>query len=272
MTARASTAELAAYLSHIGFGGRPRIDLATLAEVHRRHADRIAWESIDCFVGRPVGRDPRTAFDKLVRQGRGGWCYEMNGLLAWMLEAIGFRVTRLATAVMREQLGDDAIGNHLMLLVHLDRDYIADVGIGSGLVEPIPLAEGRYRQRRATFALERLDGRLWRFHNQPGALPPSFDFALDLVDDALLDRGCRWLQTDPASPFLQNVVIQRHGPHGLDSLVNATRSRLADGVVEQWPLDTPEEYARELRTCFGLPADDVPALWARLADGVAQPC
>lgn len=262
----ASPAELDAYLAHIGFKRTPGVDLKTLTELHRCHAEQIAWENIDCYIGRPTGRDPHEAFDKIVRGGRGGWCFEMNGLLGWMLEAIGFRVTRLAAGVMREQLGDDALGNHLALLVHLDRDYIADVGIGSALIEPIPLAEGFYRQRYAEFRLERLDGRWWRFHNQAGAMPPSFDFAPDLTDEALLEKGCRWLQTDPDSPFRRNVVVQRHGPRGLDSLINATRMRLADGRLQESPVVAADDYEATLRDGFGLSVPDVPAIWARLGE------
>lgn len=263
---RASPAQLSAYFARIGFKRVPGVDLETLTELHRCHAEQIAWESIDCYIGRPTGCDPRDAFDKIVREGRGGWCFEMNGLLGWMLESIGFRVTRLAAGVMREQLGDDVLGNHLALLVHLDRDYVADVGIGSALIEPIPLAEGVYRQRYAEFRLERLDGHWWRFHNQAGAMPPSFDFAADLTDEALLEKGCCWLQSNPDSPFRRDVVIQRHGPHGLDSLINASRMRLADGNLQERSLGAADDYAAELRDGFGLSVPDVPVIWARLSE------
>ena len=141
-TAPATPDQLAAYLARINFTGTPRPDLGTLTAVHRAHVDAIAWECIDCFIGRPTGRDPQAAFDKIVTAGRGGWCYEMNGLFAWMLEAMGFSLTRLAAGVMRDRMGDGAIGNHLTLIVHLDRDHIADVGLGAGLVEPVAFAAG----------------------------------------------------------------------------------------------------------------------------------
>lgn len=97
----ATPRQLAAYLARIGFVGDVRPDLETLTALHRAHVESIAWECIDCFLGRPTTRDPRAAFDKIVTGGRGGWCYEMNGLFGWMLEAIGFSVTRLAAGVMR---------------------------------------------------------------------------------------------------------------------------------------------------------------------------
>lgn len=262
--------QLAAYLARIGFSGEARADLDTLVAVHRGHIETIAWECIDCFIGRPTGRDPRAAFDKLVTGGRGGWCYEMNGLFAWMLEAIGFSLTRLAAGVMRDRMGDAAMGNHLTLIVHLDRDYIADVGLGAGLIEPIPFVAGRHEQRGVAFALEDLGDGWWRFHNQPDVLPPSFDFSTDLRDEALLENACQWLQSDPASPFRQNVVIQRYHGADLASLVGATLVRKGVDATEQRSLASAAEYGAALSETFGLVGDDAAAIWARIGMLAAQ--
>ena len=266
MSGRPSPTQVARYLERIGFSGTPAIDLATLAELHRRHVEAIPWECLDAFAGRPTTRDPRQAFDKIVGEGRGGWCYEMNGLFAWILEGLGFDVTRLAAGVMRDVMGDDAaIGNHLLLIVRLDRDYIADVGLGSGLIEPIPLAEGSYRQRFASYRLERLDDRWWRFHNQPHVMPPSFDFALDLGDETRLEGRCRWLQTDRASPFVNNAVVQRYGPDRLVSLAGTTLTCIDAIGVHQTPIGDAAAYDRALRDAFGLTRPDVAALWAKVS-------
>lgn len=262
--APAPEAMVRAYLNRIGFAGRPAVDRATLAALHRCHVEAIAWECLDVFCGRPVTRDPQAAFDKIVRGGRGGWCYEMNGLFAWMLESIGFRVTRLAGAVMREEMGDAVIGNHLLLLVDLDCPYVADVGLGSGLIEPLPLAEGEIRQRFRRFALERLEGGWWRFRNHPGSLPTSYDFSPAVRDEALLEDRCHWLQTDPASPFLRNAVVQRYFPDRLETLVGASAYRVdGDGLAVR-ELDDGRAYAGHLEQVFGLRVPEPDVLWARI--------
>lgn len=266
--ALASGEMIRAYLGRIGFSGDPRPDLATLTEIHRRHVEAIPWNNLDAFTGRPTGRDPASAFDKIVRQGRGGWCFEMNGLFAWMLESLGFRITRMAAGVMRETMGAEMLGNHLALLVHLDELWLADVGLGSGMIEPVPLAAGSYRQRYMCFRLERLGGAWWRFHNQPGAMPPSFDFSTELTDEALLDARCAWLQTDPGSPFVRNLVVQRHFPGGLESLAGATWSRIGPGGSEAGAVADARDYRRRLRRLLGTAADQAAALWDRVR---AQP-
>ncbi|MBY0421933.1 MAG: arylamine N-acetyltransferase, partial [Parvularculaceae bacterium] len=112
------------YLGRIGFAGAPAANLETLRAMHRGHALRIPYENLDVQLGRPVSRDPTRAFEKIVEGVRGGWCFEMNGVFSAALDAVGFRVRRLAGAVMREMLGDDAIGNHLVILVDLDETYL----------------------------------------------------------------------------------------------------------------------------------------------------
>ena len=108
------------YLARIGYSGPIEPTLAVLRDVHRRHLAAIAYENLDVICEVPVDGDIARIFRKLVRDQRGGWCYEMNGLLDWALREIGFAVTRIAGGVMRIERGDEALGNHLVLKVDLD--------------------------------------------------------------------------------------------------------------------------------------------------------
>ncbi|MDA1077254.1 MAG: arylamine N-acetyltransferase, partial [Proteobacteria bacterium] len=157
--------DLAAYLQRIDFQGEPKVDLPTLCAVHRQHLLQIPYENIDVQLGRPLDFDRERIFSKLVTAHRGGWCYEMNGLLEWALQEIGFDVVRMCGGVMRAERGDAQMGNHLVLRVDLDQTYLIDVGFGDGLYEPIPLAVGTYRQRSLNYRLELMNDGLWRFHN-----------------------------------------------------------------------------------------------------------
>lgn len=211
------------YLDRIGLeislsSKPPRLEL--LRAVHRRHVLAIPYENLDVVSGTAVSRDPRTIHRKLVECRRGGWCYEMNGLLAWALSELGFQVTQLAGAVMRRERGDLALGNHLVLRVDLEeRPWIADVGLGDGLLEPIPLCEDTIEQGDAEYRLERLDDEAWRFHNRIGAFPSTFDFFDRPAEQSLLEAKCRELQTSPESMFVQNLICQRRTPDGTHLLL-----------------------------------------------------
>ena len=199
------------YLARIGYAGLLNPDLETLSGLHRAHLLAIPYENMDVQLQRPVVTDPARAFARIVGRGRGGWCYEMNGVLGWALGQIGFSVTRMAGGVMREMAGDGQIGNHLVLRVDLpDGPYIADVGFGDGPIEPYPLRDHAFEQDGYPFRLEHLGDNWWRLHNHPNGGAKSFDFRAVAADEALLTAKCEFLQTAETSGFTQNFVAQRH--------------------------------------------------------------
>ena len=210
---------LSAYLDRIGFAGRPRPDLATLRRLQLGHLEHIAYENLDVQLGRPVTIERPVIFEKIVGRNRGGWCYEMNGLFGWALGELGFKVTRAAGGVMREVMGDIMVGNHLVLRVDLPEGaYLADVGFGNGPIDPIRIAPGEFSDGRFSFALSQPEDGWWRFHNHPYGGAKSFDFRLDPTEESLLAEKCAFLQTSETSPFVQNLVCQRHTPDGLTIL------------------------------------------------------
>ena len=76
-----SGAELSRYFARIGYSGAHGTTLTTLRAVHRAHLLAIPYENLDIHLGPADTLDPEATFDKIVDGGRGGWCYEMNGLL-----------------------------------------------------------------------------------------------------------------------------------------------------------------------------------------------
>jgi len=84
--------DLSAYLQRIRFDGSVRPDLATLKAIHRAHQYAIPFENLDVLLRRPVVLDLEASYDKIVRQRRGGWCYELNGVMGWALKEMGFEV------------------------------------------------------------------------------------------------------------------------------------------------------------------------------------
>jgi N-hydroxyarylamine O-acetyltransferase len=257
--------DLQAYFDRIGFMGTARPDLATLRALHRGHSLAISYENLDVQLGRPVTTDPAAAFDKIVRRGRGGWCYEMNGLLGGVLEAVGFKVTRLAGAVHRMSRGEAMIGNHLVLLVELpERPWIADVGFGDGPRDPYPLREGPIVSDGYEYRLEHLEDGWWRLHNQPGGGAPSFDFSLEPASPALLAAKCHELQTSPASVFVMTAIAQRHMGDEIRLLRGRAFRRIRPGWAQDSLIDTAEDFVALLKREYELDVPDAAAIWPRV--------
>ena len=253
------------YLGRIGFQGVPRSDLATLRQIHRQHLAAIPYENLDVQLGRTVGLELDDQLAKLVGSRRGGWCYEMNGVMAWALEEVGFRVMRLAGAVARGTLGDRQIGTHLVLCVQLDGPYLVDVGFGDGLIEPVPIVAGTFQQDDFEFRLEQLEAGWWRFHNQPHGGAPNFDFKLEVAPHARLADRCTWLQTSPESGFVQNVVCQRYVDRELRILRGRVMKRIRQGRPETQTIDSPIAYEQTLADEFGIAVSVDERLWQRIS-------
>ena len=228
------------------------------------HLQNIPFENLDIHLGRTMGLAPDAAFEKLVARRRGGWCYEMNGLHGWALEAIGFRVIRMAGAVLRPQRGESSLGRHLMLRVELDKAYLVDVGLGDGLIEPIPIAEGEHIQGACRFRLERLEDGWWRFHNHGTAFPQNVDFRLEPANEQLLKEQCVALQTVPSSPFVRNVVCQRHLPGKFMFLVGRVLKTFTDADATEQTIASAEEYVDTLADSFGLRVPEATELWSKI--------
>jgi N-hydroxyarylamine O-acetyltransferase len=260
--------DLSAYLNRIGYLGAINPSLAVLRAIHRAHLLSISYENLDIHLGRRLLLDSDAMFEKIVSRRRGGWCYEMNGLLAWALQEIGFDVTLLGGTVAREHRGDSAEGNHLVLLVQLDQPWLADAGFGNGILEPLPLSEGEFVQYGFRFRLER-SGERWFFHNhQYGGT--GFDFTLKPHNMHDFSEQCHWLQTAPDSGFVRLTTCHRwcatDPTGGIDILRGAILQHVTPNSISERTIEHETDYRQVLHETFALDlGDDLGLLWAKVS-------
>ncbi len=255
--------DLRHYLQRIEFSGTPKPDLDTLRQIHHQHLLTIPYENLDVQLSRPLDFDIERIFDKLVHRRRGGWCYEMNGLMGWALQQIGFDVTRMSGAVMRASQGDQQLGNHLVLEVNLEQPYLADVGLGDGVREPIPINPGSYRQGYLQHRLELMDDGFWRFHNHAYSNVDSFDFKHAPADEAELSSKCRWLQSAEESPFKMVFIAQRFTPEQIVVQLGKVFTVVAKNGRTSREINNLAEFTRHMRDTFGL-HEDFSELWPQI--------
>jgi len=121
-------------------------DRETLSRLQAAHLRTVPFETLaitgdpfDDRAGAGVSLAESDLFEKLVERERGGFCFELNGLFAWLLGELGFETNRFAGRM----LGDDSVtlpANHLVPTVTLDRTYVVDVGMGTPKIRtPVPL-------------------------------------------------------------------------------------------------------------------------------------
>jgi len=255
-----SNEELNRYYARVGYDGVRAPTLETLAAIHRAHLLAIPYENLDIHLGRPLSLDRSAMFAKLVEARRGGWCYEMNGLFGSVLASMGFDVRHVSGAVDRATRGNDALDNHLVLIVTLDRLWIVDVGFGDGFLEPLPLEPGTYRQGFLEYRVRR-DGEWWRVDNHAYGGADGFEFTLEPRTLETFAARCHLLQTSPASPFVQTTVCERFVPEGLVMLRGAVLREVSASGVATRTVQDADEYVQLLHDRFGLDLPRMRALW-----------
>jgi N-hydroxyarylamine O-acetyltransferase len=255
--------ELKAYLDRIHYDGDLTPNLATLNALQRAHLLTIPYENLDIHRDCPVTTDVAQIYDKIVTNHRGGWCFEMNGLLAWALREAGFDVTLMSSHVGRTEVTETGVGDHLILLVNLDKPYLADVGFGNGFLEPLPLAEGTYQQGFLNFGLKQKDGRWWFTNHLYGGA--GYDFDLQPYQLSDFDGQSTRLQTSPESGFVKTTVCMRFTPEGGMTILRGAVLRKIDvtGAHDQ-TVESEADYTQVLNDEFDLRLPDADALWEKV--------
>nr|WP_166174969.1 arylamine N-acetyltransferase [Altererythrobacter segetis] len=255
--------ELARYLERIGHAWNVRPDLGTLRSVHRAHVTAIPFEALDVQLGEVPSLEPDAIFEKLVERRRGGWCYEMNGLLGAALQAIGFDVTRLSCGVMRQDGGEERMGTHLALMVDCDGRWLCDAGFGGSLLEPLPLAADAREHAPYTVSLEQTEDGYWRF-TERAETPFSYDFRAEPADEALLTAKRDWQATHPMSNFtLNSVAMKRHHDSQLILRGRVLTERGPGGTTTHTVADA-DEFVETLATRFGIDEPRAREVWPRI--------
>ncbi len=255
--------QLQAYLDRIQYSGDLTPNLTTLNALQRAHLLNIPYENLDIHRDCPLTTDIKQIYEKIINQNRGGWCFEMNGLLSWALREVGFKVTLMSSFVGRDKVQETGAGDHLILRVDLDQPYLADVGFGNGFLKPLPLAEGTYQQGFLTYRLSKQDGRWWFTNHRYGG--PGFDFNLEPYQLSDFAGQSTRLQTSPESGFVKTTVCMRFTPDGGMVILRGAvlRHITAEGAHDK-TLDTLSGYKRVLSHEFDLHLPDVDVLWDKV--------
>lgn len=225
--------DLDAYLERIGVDDRGlEPTQATLARLHRAHVLAVPFANVDLLLGSEVRLDLETLQDKLVVRRRGGYCYEHATLFAAVLRRLGFGTVSLLARVGPED-GPERPRSHMVLRVTTEDagDWIADVGFGLAMLEPLELRDGA-QERMGVWEhrLRHLDDGRWLLQTHDGARWTT-DHAFDLVEQLGVDvvAANHFTATWPSSPFVGQLVAMRNEPERRFRLVGRTLERLRPG-------------------------------------------
>jgi N-hydroxyarylamine O-acetyltransferase len=217
--------DVRAYLRRLGLPAEPP-SVAALRRLHRAHVERVPYETMWIHLGQAWGIEPHESLRRVAHDGRGGYCYQLNGAFSCLLDALGYHVSRHVGGVHGpDGPSADALRNHLVLVVHdlpdetnPDGTWYVDAGLGDALHEPLPLAAATYQQGPLRLELEATDDGVgdWHLVHDPAGSFAGMSFRSEHTTmDAFAERHA-WLSTSPDSGFVRVATAQTRHADGVD--------------------------------------------------------
>jgi N-hydroxyarylamine O-acetyltransferase len=245
--------DIAAYLQRINYTGPLVPSAETLRLLQVAHLRTVPFENLSIHSGEPIVLDDEALFEKIIHRRRGGFCYELNGLFAALLRALGFDVAMLSARVANAEgiFGPDF--DHMTLLVTLAERWLVDVGFGDSFLEPLKLDEesaqiqGHHayrvvRKGEHLALMQRSDDDRWT---------KQYRFTLQPYQYSDYAEMCRYHQTSPQSHFTRARICSRATSDGRISLSEMRFiTTTADGKRQEQILTNQEDYATILRDQF----------------------
>jgi N-hydroxyarylamine O-acetyltransferase len=248
------------YLARIGVARPVAADLQALRDLQTAHLLTVPFENLSIHLGEPIVLDHPALVTKVVRMHRGGFCYELNGALAGLLTALGFRVSLLSARVFDADEQPGPPFDHMTLRVDLAEPWLVDVGFGRFATEPLRLSfPGDQPDPSGTFRVADSPsghGDLDIFHDGEPA------YRVDPRPYALPDFAptCWWQQTSPGSHFRKSLTCSISTRSGRITLSGERLIVTEDGHREERTLTSEAEILAAYRRYFGISLDRVPVV------------
>lgn len=261
------------YLERIGYPGSPGTDLETLVALHECHVSSVPYENLEIMARKDLKLDIPSLYEKIVGRKRGGYCFELNGLFAWLLEGLGFELVQHFGRWLRGEPLAYPTRRHRVLRVKLDgKEYLCDVGVGMPAPRrPLLLEFDTVQEQNGEqYRIVRDDINIYvvQYFSSGGEWKNLYSFNDDPcipIDYFLPHYYC---VTHPDSPFLnmtmvyirtregRNVITDVYDPYTAEKIKEFRR--YGKDTVERTLIRRQKDFEKILDEHFGI----------RLADGV----
>ena len=245
------------YLGRLNYSGAVRPTEDGLEGLHRAQFYSIPFENFDILLGRSIRLEPEKLFHKLVSRRRGGYCFELNGLLLMALTAVGFEARALLARV--HTTGSPSGRGHQINLVTIKgRKWVADVGFGNPYLHaPMPLETDRPMDHGGQtlrladaghfgFMLQVLKGDRWQ---------DLYSFDLQRVYPGDIAYGNHYSSTHPDSFFTSARIAILPSPNGAVRLFNQNLKKRTGEIEQVQEIGEGAAYLDVLRIHFGIELD-----------------
>lgn len=227
--------------------------LESLKYLQKQHLLNVPFENLDIYWKRPIVLEAEKFYEKIVGDGRGGFCYELNGLFYELLNEIGFQSKIISARVSNGSGGFGVEYDHLAILTKIDdEEFLVDAGFGDFTAEPLKFTlefeqqdeNGTFRIRKYAekyFEVVKKDGDDWR---------SEYIFKDSARDLAEFAEMCNFHQTSPESHFTRGKVCSLMTMEGRKTLTDKKLIETKKVEKSETEINSEEKFNRILEREF----------------------
>mmetsp|Transcript_22310 Transcript_22310/g.22482 ORF Transcript_22310/g.22482 Transcript_22310/m.22482 type:complete len:328 (+) Transcript_22310:118-1101(+) len=255
------------YFRRINYTGDRDVSLKTLRNIQLHHTLSITFETVD--VNLPLEMKIQTDLysiqNKIICIGRGGYCFEQNVLLYYILKKLGYEVYRHPSRVHYDEQPNEERGDtHIILRVVIDNiSWMVDVAFGRFTpTAPLKLIlEGNEKgevfvtpydppRRLVRMKNERIMHEVKLSEGWTGVNSFSFEIWRDIE----VEIANWYMCSHPNSYFIKNLVFTRITKQGRYAFFNNKLSYYShdNSIAESSIVTTPEKLLDIAKTVFNV--------------------
>jgi N-hydroxyarylamine O-acetyltransferase len=220
-----------------------------LGRVQTACVTRIAYENLDILAGIPLRLDEDALFEKIVLNGRGGYCFELNGLLSHMLSQMGFQVSERFARFLRGEKEIPMRRHRVTIVTLLDGDWFMDIGVGQIAPRlPIKMEDNLVQTQNGEVYRFEKDARhgwiLWELHDGEWreylAVPNEAAYPVDFIQPSF------FCENHPDSVFKKQRMISIKTETGRKTIDGSTYKVFEGETLKEIRENLPDETINEI--------------------------
>ena len=255
--------EIQAYFRRLGLPEperRPACTRALLEQLQLAHVTRIPYENLDILAGRPLPMTWQDQFAKMVEKRRGGYCFELNGLFAFLLSALGCEVTTFMGRFLRGETAIPMRRHRVIRAVCAEGTFICDAGVGQSAPRfPLELVLDRVQEQFGeTYKITREPFFGWVIHDlHRGQWRRFYSFTEEEQLDIDFVMPSYYCETSPDSIFNKTLMLSIKTLDGRKTIDGRLFLMFSPAGVTEKQISSANELNKLLEEHFNLDPPDL---------------
>ncbi len=217
-------------------------------KLQKSHLQNVPFENLDIHTGKKI--ELENTYDKIVNRGRGGFCYELNGLFYLLLKKIGFTVKLISARPFNsntKEFGPEF--DHMAIIAEINSaKYLVDVGFGEFTLLPLKIELNTLQNdSRGNFIIEKYDDTYLIVKKITGEnFHPEYIFTETEWEFSDFNEMCNYHQTNSNSHFTQKRICSLPAENGRITISGNTLKITENDKVTEIQLNNEEEFNKRL--------------------------